>query len=167
MAGIKNRDERQIRFLSYYLDPKSSTSSNALQSAIRAGFSRKYANQIVSIGLEWVNEAIRKREKMLVKAERNLDAMLDLETKEGVRTMMGTEVLDKDGNLVKRENPQLLKTKADVSKFVAERIGKTVYGAPEKGEPPIVNFNFFGDEQLKRIARRVTENVEDTREDNV
>lgn len=159
MAGIKVRDSRQLKFLGYYMNPSSETFNNALQSALRAGYARRYAIQIVSLGTKWIQESTRKRQTMLVKAERNLDAMLDLDiTNRGV-TKDGKEVYEYD-------DTGKLKIKADVSKFVAERIGKTVYGTREepKGDTYIQN-NFFDAEQLKRIARRV-QNGDSTSEES-
>lgn len=100
MAGKKNLDDRQIRFLSYYLDPKSETYCNAYQSALRADYNERYAAQIVSLGTEWIQEATRRRERMLVKAERNLDEFLD------------------------SKNETI---KASTSQFIAKTIGKKFY----------------------------------------
>ncbi|MEK6881355.1 MAG: hypothetical protein AABY22_17160, partial [Nanoarchaeota archaeon] len=94
--------------MKFYLDPNGKTYSDAKNSAIKAGFSVKYAETIISIGLKWVSDSIRQlnRAKMLQKAERNLDKFLD-------------EKKDK-------------KIKADITKFVAERIGKEIYGKTDE-----------------------------------
>lgn len=147
MAGKKNLDDRQIKFLSYYLDPKSETWNNALQSAIRAGFSPKYANQIVSQNLEWVNEGLRKREVMLVKAERNMDEILDMPTT--------NETLTKHGEKVTYKDPKLIKTKADVSMFVAETVGKRYYSKKNMLEDPEGNNILIPvAESLKKLAEK-------------
>ena len=41
-------DPRQASFLAYYLNPKSDTFSNALQSGIKAGYSEEYSKVILS-----------------------------------------------------------------------------------------------------------------------
>lgn len=94
---------KQILFLTNYLDPKSKTFSNAYQSAISAGFSEEYAKTIISRGLEWVSENVR-RVKMLEKAEQRLDEAISL------------PVVDTEGKTDKAV--------IDASKFVASRLGK-------------------------------------------
>ena len=69
---------------------------------------------------EWLSSSIS-NDKVLAKTERNLDTFLDLETKEPVITPTGEFVM--------KENVNLLRIKADVSKFVAERLGGKKYGA--------------------------------------
>ena len=119
MPGRKNRDDRQIKFLSYYLDPESETYSNARQSALKARYSAEYADVITNLGTKWLSDAIRKRETMLVKAERNLDEFLDMDTTNTAVT--------KQGDAIQYDDPKLKKIKADVSIFTAETIGKKHY----------------------------------------
>lgn len=69
-------DPRQQLFLKGYLDPKSETFSNALQSALKAGYSQEYSENIMSLMPEWLSDSIGKA-KMVIKAERNLDKALD------------------------------------------------------------------------------------------
>lgn len=107
MAGIKNRDDRQIKFLSYYLDPKSETYSNALQSALRAGYTQKYAENITALNLEWVGEAMGRRVRMLNKAEVGLEELLNSKN-EGV--------------------------KLSVSQFLAKTLGKKFYSEKQAFE---------------------------------
>lgn len=110
MAGNQYKpDPRQANFLKNYLDPKSATYSNAYQSAIKAGYSDEYGQNILSQENEWISEGIRS-EQMVAKAERNLNNMLDLD----------------------EEDTQRLKVKADVSKFVAERLGKNKYSSKQE-----------------------------------
>lgn len=94
---------KQILFLTNYLDPKSKTFSNAYQSAISAGFSEEYAKTIISRGLEWVSENVR-RVKMLEKAEQRLEEAISL------------PIVDIEGKTDKAV--------IDASKFVASRLGK-------------------------------------------
>ena len=57
---MKNEElsPRQILFLKGYLDPKSETFSNALQSALKAGFTQEYAENITNLMPNWLSEAI-------------------------------------------------------------------------------------------------------------
>lgn len=67
-----------------------------------------------------------KKQYRLMKSERNIDDILDLEVLEPIVSMIGV-IKDKDGNIVTKINHNLLRIKADTSKFVAETIGKTDY----------------------------------------
>ena len=59
MAGNQHQpDPRQALFLTYYLDPKSDTFSNALQSALEAGYSQEYAENIMSLMPSWLSDTI-------------------------------------------------------------------------------------------------------------
>ena len=93
-------DKRQVDFLTHYLDPKSETFSNALQSALKAGYAQEYAENITHLMPQWLSEAIGS-EQLLQKAEKNLNKFLDMDSK-----------------------PQI---QADITKFVAERLGKRKY----------------------------------------
>src|SRR5438132_6130451 len=81
-------DPRQALFLSYYLDPASETFSNALQSALKAGYQQEYAESITAKSTAWLAESVGDQ-FMLSKAERNLDKFLDLETLQPIITMIG------------------------------------------------------------------------------
>lgn len=130
-------DPRQELFFSNYFDPKSDTFSNGLQSALKAGFSEEYAKVLMSKMPTWLSEKVNEM-SMLSKAERNINKVLDLETK------------NKEGD----EEPQLLKIQSDVSKFIAERLGRKKYGEEPAPINNLINF-FLVDDQLKRVARRI------------
>lgn len=51
--------EKQVKYIDYYMDPKSETFGNSYQSAIKAGYTESYAANIMkpSVGLEWVKQA--------------------------------------------------------------------------------------------------------------
>ena len=116
MSGNQYKpDPRQALFLKYYLDPKSETFSNAIQSGLKAGFSEEYSKVILSKDLDWMSESINTG-LMVQKAEKNLQNMLDM------------EVLKDDVDTGK------LKIKADVSKFVAERLAKDKYSQKQVTE---------------------------------
>lgn len=122
-------DPRQALFLSYYLDPKSKTFSNALQSALKAGFSEEYASVLTSQMPDWLSDKLSKL-NMLTKAERNLDEIMDLPNMVQAMGAFGPifEGKGEHKKPVMTYATGLLKVKADVSKFVAERVGKDKYG---------------------------------------
>lgn len=57
--NICNLNPQQEAFLCYYLDPKSETWSNHLQSALKAGFSREYSENIMSLMPKWLSENLQ------------------------------------------------------------------------------------------------------------
>lgn len=95
---------RQIRFLESYLDVESETFGNVYRSALRAGYDEKYAQNISGQMPNWLSENLDDS-KMLKKAENNIIEMLD----------------------IKKTSPSYLRIKADITKFVAERVGKKKY----------------------------------------
>lgn len=93
-------DPRQSLFFEYYLDPKSETFSNALQSAVMAGYTEEYAKVLMSKMPTWLSEKVNDM-NLLSKAERNINKFLDMD-----------------------EHPMI---QADITKFVAKGLGKTKY----------------------------------------
>lgn len=71
-------DPRQSVFLVGYLDPKSPTYSNAKQSALSAGYTEEYANNILWLLPDWLSDALGDNE-LLKKAEKRLKQILELE----------------------------------------------------------------------------------------
>ena len=67
---------KQDLFLSYYLDPKSETWSNAYQSALRAGYSDEYAKNMTGQMPDWLSENI-KDSSLLQTALNNLNEFLN------------------------------------------------------------------------------------------
>ena len=88
---------RQLKFLKNYSDPKSATFGNASGSAVNAGFSKEYANNITSLAPNWLTEDMQRRRQMLDKAEKRLEKLIG----------------SKDERVA-----------ADVSKFIAKTQGK-------------------------------------------
>lgn len=79
MAGNQYKpDPRQQLFLANYLDPQSETFSNALQSALKAGYSQEYSESILNQDTDWLAESIRDHNR-LKRAENRLDQIIDLE----------------------------------------------------------------------------------------
>lgn len=101
---------QQELFLAEYTNPKSENFGNALRSALKAGYSEEYANNITGHMPDWLSENVGDMRR-LRKAEKNLSQVqeLNVETEDG---KVLTDVL--------RE-----RTKVDL--FLAERLGKHKY----------------------------------------
>ena len=117
--GKKNKrhapyDPRVDMFKSFYLRPDSYTFFNARQSALRAGYTEQYSNNITSQQPSWyvdmLESADHKRAAMLKAAEDNL-----LET-------VQSKSDDRDDR----------KLKHDATKFVSERLGKQHYSTRQE-----------------------------------
>lgn len=88
---------RQIEFLRAYNDPKSETFGNGLRSALKAGYSEEYAQNLTGQFPDWLSENISRRKRMLAKAEARLEILIESEDE---------------------------RVSADVSKFIAKTQGK-------------------------------------------
>lgn len=111
MAGNQHKpDPRQSLFLAYYLDPKSETFSNAHNSAVKAGYSEEYAQNITGQMPNWLSESISDNE-LLHKAEKRLKQILDFEP------------IDEEGKI---DNP-LLANQMKAITLVAKGLGKAKY----------------------------------------
>lgn len=108
-------DPREKLCLSLYLDPKSETFSNGLQSALKAGYPYTSANQITT--QEWFKANTRKG-RLLEKAERNLEKFIDLDTRKTVTTLGGESFKTEE------EDPRLLEAQWKATEFIAKAIGK-------------------------------------------
>lgn len=82
----KSFTPRQIKFAMYYYLPDSETFGNAMQSAIRCGFSAKYAKNITVKNLDWVESVLVEiggrgvsKDKLVNKAKKVLNRSLDSE----------------------------------------------------------------------------------------
>lgn len=109
-------DPRQSLCWSLYTDPKSKTFGNANQSALKAGFSKSYADQITT--RPWFEAKVR-RIGMLDKAEKVLEECLEMPV-----SIEKLEGRGEDAELVVKTDPALIKIKQDTAKFIAERVGK-------------------------------------------
>lgn len=67
---------QQQNFLKHYIDPKSETWGNAYQSALKAGYSEEYSQNITGQMPIWLSENISD-DKLLRKANKNLETALD------------------------------------------------------------------------------------------
>jgi len=133
-------DPRQSAFLSFYHDPQSPTFGNALKSALRAGYSKDHARNITHRSGKWLREfdGRLKKNRMLKLAEKNIWYFLTLDT-------INTGVTKK-GDEFQFNDPRLERIKADVSKFVLERIAKEEWGPSVKlsddGGKPLLGIQF-------------------------
>lgn len=128
-------DPRQSLFLAAFLDPKSDTFSNALQSGLKVGYSQEYSETITAQMPAWLSESLGDQ-SMLAKAERNLNEFLDLDITEEIITMIGPIKDPVTGEYLRKRVPKLMALKQDTSKFVAERLGRKRYGAKGETEAP-------------------------------
>ena len=67
---------QQQEFLKAFLDPNSPTWGNYRQSALKAGYSEDYADNISVQMPDWLNDSLGKSRR-LIKAENNLDKALE------------------------------------------------------------------------------------------
>lgn len=120
----KNLDVRQIDFLRFYLDPKSESHSNALRSAVRAGYTWEYANSITSLMPDWLSDSMGKQNELLGKAERNLALVLDMDHEIDAMGPFGPIIDKKTKKPFRKVSGTILKIKTDASQFIAETVGK-------------------------------------------
>jgi phage terminase small subunit len=72
-------DPRQALFLEYYMKPGTATFSNIYQSAIKAGYTREYAENMRIKTLSWVSENVGEvtKDELVKKSKRILNKSLD------------------------------------------------------------------------------------------
>lgn len=142
-------DPRQAGFLTNYLDPKSETFSNALQSALKAGYTQGYGESLMAQMPTWLSEKLGDLD-MLNRAEKNISDVLDLDPKVQAMGAFGPlfETKGKKKTPIMITNPKLLQIKTDTSKFVAERLGRVKYGQQKANVIVPVQVN-FGDDREK------------------
>lgn len=114
-------DPRQDLFWSFYKDPKSLTFSNAKQSALKAGYSEGYANQITA--QPWFVE-ISRRHGLLGLAEIALEEAVTVEVNVPVMGMFGPVIDPKTKLPLQKVSPELLRTKLEAGKFIASTQGR-------------------------------------------
>ena len=102
-------------FAKFYMTPTSESFMNVRQSALRAGYSETYANNITVQRPEWwvelIDSAEYQRAAMLKKAQSRLDERL-------------SDDVSGDANK--------LKIQTDVAKFISERLGKEHYSTRQE-----------------------------------
>lgn len=72
-------DPRQALFLEYYMKPGTDTFSNIYQSAIKAGYSKEYAENMRIKTLDWVSDNVGEvtKDELVKKSKRVLNKTLD------------------------------------------------------------------------------------------
>ena len=103
---------QQELFLAEYVNPKSPNFGNATQSALKAGYSQEYAENITHLMPDWLSENIGDM-KRLRKAEKVLDKTLDM------------EAISDEGKV----DTSLLTIQNKTAQFFAERLNKTKYSS--------------------------------------
>lgn len=120
---------QQELFLSYYTNPKSETFSNAVQSALKAGYKENYANNITGLMPDWLFESIGDL-KRLKKAEKVLDETLEYDP------------LDEKGII----NTSLLSIQNKTAQFITERLNKDKYSAKSE-----IDINILTKEEKEKL----------------
>lgn len=133
---------QQQNFLAYYTDPKSTTWSNALQSALKAGYTETYASNITVSMPDWLLENIGDMRR-LRKAEKNLDEVQNLDIY----------------NEVGRPDPQLIEKRTKVDMFIAERLDKTKYSTRQEHTGANGEKLFALKEEDKLIVNSALDNI--------
>lgn len=111
-------DPRQVAFLANYLDYKSPTFSNCLQSALKAGFSQQYAENLLNLMPKWLSESMEGLDdlKRLKRAEKNLTEVQEI------------QIVNEEG----RPDPQLIEKRNKVDMFLVERLNKAKYSTRQE-----------------------------------
>lgn len=178
---LQVNDPKAQLFIVYYFDPKSDSFGSIRGSAIRAGFAESYADNLLNLAPKWLKTILDfyrdKHERMVAKAERNLEEFLDMDPmvqamgpfgpiyeKEGtgkykiVRDRKtGEEREEEIMKLIPIYVPSAtkLKLKQDTSKFVAERLNKKKFGNQSQTANIFNTFNLT-QEQMARVAKEFT-----------
>jgi len=136
MADKPLLNPQQELFLSCYTDPKSDTFSNATQSALKAGYSFEYADNITSLMPDWLSESMGDM-KRLRKSEKNLDEVQNL------------PIIDEEGKI----DVNLLDKRLKVDFFFAERLNKTKY-SPRSEHTGANGKDLIPDDESKERAEK-------------
>lgn len=141
VVAVKKKDvldPRKADFLTGYIDPKSPTYCNAFQSAIAAGYSKEYAQNITHLMPDWLSERIG-QERRIRLAEKHLDEVLELPIEVQAMGAFGP-IIDKESKQpVMVKSMEVVKQKTKVTEFVLERLDKKNYG---KDNSVKIGFNF-------------------------
>lgn len=106
---------QQELFLAEYTNPKSENFGNAVQSALKAGYTENYANNITGLMPDWLFENIGDM-KRLRKAEKNLDEVQNI------------QIYNDEGKL----DANLIDKRTKVDMFIAERLNKDKYSTRQE-----------------------------------
>lgn len=110
-------DPRKSRFKAYFMDPSSDSYSNYSKSAVKAGFTQNYANNITVLKPKWLFEVIGKQD-YLDKARNNLKRDLAVDIYSYTTTGRG-----KNKKKVKLGiNSKVMKNVQDATMFVLQNM---------------------------------------------
>lgn len=129
-------DPRKTAFAAAYLDPLSPTYSNALQSALKAGFEFEYARVMTAPHRrpKWLSDIVSKQ-GLLDIAKKNLERDLNVDI-----NTYATKGRGKDKKKIKLGiNSKVMKNVQDATFFVLEKLDPD-YKPPNKDVPPPVKF---------------------------
>lgn len=129
-------DPRKQAFAAAYLDPLSPTYSNALQSALKAGFEATYAANITVQKPKWLSEILGKQ-TLLDIAKKNLQRDLNVD----INTYT-TKGRGKEKKKIKLGiNSKVMKNVQDATFFVLEKLDPD-YKPSNKDIPPPLKVDF-------------------------
>lgn len=119
-------DPRKILFEAYFINPESPTFGKALPSAVKAGYSKTYADNILHFRPQWILDIIGRMDavKFVRIARENLERDLNMNTVEQAMGAFGPIFgKDKDGNKVPvmTENVKKMELKQKATFFVSEK----------------------------------------------
>jgi phage terminase small subunit len=119
MTKKETLDPRQALFLEYYLKPESDTFSNIYQSAIKAGYSESYADNMRAKTLEWVSGNVGSVTKgeLVTKAKSNLKKLLD-SSDERIKADITKFVAKTDVEFAEKQDPEANKPQTLLVKFI-------------------------------------------------
>ena len=154
---LEINDPRVALFTAYYTDPKSKSFGSVQGSALRAGYKKDHARNITVSKPKWFTDVLSsmRQRKMLDKAERNLEAVLEMDIEVPVITLHGVLKDKKTGKVVKQVHAGLLKIRADTDKFVLERLNRDSYGRSESSIN-LNQFNFYDSEKREKVKKLVS-----------
>ena len=104
---------QQLAFIAYYNDPTSESYGNARQSALRAGYTQDYADNITVESPNWMTDSVR-HASLVKKAEQNMRDIVDMPINKA------------------ETNPSIMKVWQDSNKFLLERLGKESYSSRQE-----------------------------------
>jgi hypothetical protein len=142
---------QQELFLNMYCDPNSKTFGKLTASGKAAGYSQYQIKKIDEDKPDWFRTGLRlqKRKLMFEAAEDNVHEFLT----------MGHTSLQEDqyGNIVEKTDATKLKVKAEMTKYVTDRLGEGAY--TQKQETKHVNFNVNVYKKLSELESLNNPNV--------
>jgi len=143
---------RQLDFIENYTNPVSETYSNAVRSAVKAGYTYKYAIANASKVLTPLATAmVKEREDKAIEKQNKYSKMLD----------KAVEAIDKDLQITDDAVPALRAIRAKQSAFVAETIGNSDFN---KGKQANITLNVALEPNIQQVLKATMTDLLDTSE---